>query len=133
MRKFFAVVKREWVQRVRAKMFIVSTVLLPVVMSLFVLVPAIILNIEAGGPLRVAVIDETGKMYQPLQAAFLDEESDEAAQQAASPETEMANPTRRTMPRMASRQFELTQMKTEGRSAEDVRAELDQKLRARQL
>ena len=68
MRKFLAVVKREYVQRVRAKMFIVSTILLPVVMSLFGLVPAIILNIDAGGPLRVAVIDQTGKMYAPLES-----------------------------------------------------------------
>ena len=29
MRKFLAVVKREYLQRVRAKMFIVSTILLP--------------------------------------------------------------------------------------------------------
>ena len=70
MRKFLAVVKREFVQRVRAKMFIVSTVLLPLVMSLFGIVPAIILNIDAGGPLRVAVVDQTGKMYAPLQACF---------------------------------------------------------------
>ena len=50
MRKFLAVVKREFVQRVRAKMFIVSTVLLPLVMALFGIVPAIVLNIDAGGP-----------------------------------------------------------------------------------
>jgi ABC-2 type transport system permease protein len=134
MRKFLAVVKREYVQRVRAKMFIVSTVLLPVVMSLFGIVPALILNIDAGGPLRVAVIDQTGKMYAPLQAAFQEEESEEAAaQQAASPEPQMANPTRRNLPRMASRQFELTEIKTEGRSEEEVRAELDGQLRAKQL
>ena len=48
MKKFLAVVKREYIQRVRAKMFIVSTVLLPLVMSLFGIVPAIILSIDAG-------------------------------------------------------------------------------------
>ncbi len=64
MKKFLAVVKREYVQRVRAKMFIVSTILLPCVMSLFGIVPAIILNIKTGAPLRVAVVDQTGKMYQ---------------------------------------------------------------------
>ena len=134
MRKFLAIVKREYVQRVRAKMFIVSTVLLPIVMSLFGIVPAIILNIDAGGPLRVAVIDQTGKMYEPLQAAFQEEESEEeAAQQAATPEPQMANPARRNLPRMASRRFELTEVKTEGRSAEDVRMELDHKLRTKQL
>jgi ABC-2 type transport system permease protein len=132
MRKFLAIVKREYVQRVRAKMFIVSTVLLPVVMSLFGVVPAIILNIDAGGPLRVAVVDYTGKMYAPLQAAFLDEESEEAAQQA-SPDPQVTNPTRRGLPRMASRQFELREVKTGGRSPEEVRAELGRQLLAKQL
>jgi ABC-2 type transport system permease protein len=134
MRKFLAVVKREYVQRVRAKMFIVSTVLLPIVMSLFGIVPAVILNIDAGGPLRVAVIDQTGKMYAPLQTAFQEEESQEAAaQQAASPEPQIGNPTRQSLPRIASRKFELSEIKTEGRSAEEVRAELDAQLRAKQL
>ena len=39
--KLLAVVKREYTQRVRAKMFIVTTVLLPVAIALFGLAPAI--------------------------------------------------------------------------------------------
>jgi ABC-2 type transport system permease protein len=132
MRKFLAVVKREYVQRVRAKMFIVSTVLLPIVMSLFALVPAIILNIDAGGPLRVAVIDQTGKMYPSLEAAFLTEESEEAAQQA-SPDPQGTTQTRRGISRMGSRSFQLTEVKTDGRSAQELKAELDQQLRTKQL
>jgi ABC-2 type transport system permease protein len=57
MKKFLAVVKREYMQRVRAKMFIVSTILLPLVMSLFGIVPAIILSIKTP-PMRVAVVDQ---------------------------------------------------------------------------
>lgn len=132
MRKFFAVVKREYVQRVRAKMFIVTTVLLPVVMSLFGIVPALILNIEAGGPLRVAVIDQTGKMYAPLEAAFLNEESEEAAEEA-SPEPQTSTATRRGRSRMGSRSFQLTEAKPDGRSVDEVKAELDRQLLAKQL
>src|SRR5688500_19095196 len=101
MRKFLAVVKREYVQRVRAKMFIVSTILLPVVMSLFGFVPAIILNIDTGGPLRVAVIDQTGKMYVPLERPLWTEESEESAQQAST-EPGAGCPTRRGMSRLDS-------------------------------
>ncbi len=134
MRKFLAVVKREYLQRVRAKMFIVSTILLPVVMSLFGVVPAIILSIEAGGPLRVAVVDQTGKMYTPLQTAFLDEESEEAAQSTApEAQAEDANATRRGSTRMGGRNFQLTEVKLEGRSVDEVKAELDRQLRARHL
>ena len=69
MRKFLTVVKREYIQRVRAKMFIVSTILLPLVMSLFGIVPAIILSIETP-PLRVAVVDRTGKMFATTATIF---------------------------------------------------------------
>ena len=131
MKKFLTIVKREYVQRVRAKMFIVSTILLPVVMSVFAVVPAIILNIEAG-PLRVAVIDQTGKMFAPLQSAFANEQSDEAAQQP-SPQPGSANQTRRGFSRMGSRSFQLTEVKTEGRSAGEVKAELDRQLLTKQI
>lgn len=75
MKKFLAVVKREYLQRVRAKMFIVSTIVLPLVMSLFGIVPAVILNIDAGSAMRVAVIDQTGKMYEHLNQAIVTDES----------------------------------------------------------
>jgi ABC-2 type transport system permease protein len=132
MRKFLAVVKREYLQRVRSKMFIVSTILLPVVMSLFGLVPAIILSIEAGGPLRVAVVDQTGRMYAPLQAAFLDEESEEASPSPSS-DAQTGNPMRRGTSTMGGRNFQLNEVKLEGRPVDAVTAELDRELRARQL
>ena len=76
MRKFLTVVKREYLQRVRAKMFIVSTILLPLVMSLFGIVPAIILNIKTP-PVRVAVVDQTGKMFAQLKQALFNVETDQ--------------------------------------------------------
>ena len=53
MRKFLAVVRREYTQRVRAKMFIVVTVLAPVVISGFAVAPALIFSIKTGGPVRI--------------------------------------------------------------------------------
>ena len=134
MRKFLAIVKREYMQRVRAKMFIVSTILLPVIMSLFGLVPAIILNIEVGGPLRVAVVDQTGKLYAPLQAAVLgDEDSEESKEQATSTiKAEGASP-RDVGQFGGSKNFQLMKVEMNGRSADEVRAELDQRLRAKEL
>lgn len=131
MRKFLAVVKREYLQRVRAKMFIVSTILLPVVMSLFGVVPAVILSIE-GGPLRVSVVDQTGKLYAPLQTAFMDEEE---ATPSSSPEVqqEAMDQTRRGVTGMGSKNFHLTEVKIEGSSVDHVKAELDRQLLAKQL
>ena len=81
MRKFLAVVKREYIQRVRAKMFIVSTVLLPAVMSLFGIVPAVILSIDAGSPMRLAIVDQTGKMYEQLNQSLFNEAGQEGSPQ----------------------------------------------------
>src|SRR6185437_16051104 len=96
MKKFLAVVKREYIQRVRAKMFIVSTILLPVVMSLFGIVPALILSINSGGPMRIAVVDQTGKMYDRLEAALASDEL----------EAEKAEPNR-SGPQISERGFKL--------------------------
>src|ERR1041384_7202466 len=104
MTKFLAVLKREYIQRVRAKMFIVSTILLPVVMSLFGIVPAIVLNINAGGPMRVAVIDQTGKLYRRFEEALATDE----------PESEKED---RSGPEMARRAFELEQVASIGPDA----------------
>lgn len=122
MKKFLAVLKREYIQRVRAKMFIVSTILLPVVMSLFGIVPAIVMNIEAGGPMRVAVIDQTGKMYGRLEDALTVDQS------ASEPTNEP-----RTGPEMATRAFQLEQVASVGPDAAAERAKLDARLQSRQL
>jgi ABC-2 type transport system permease protein len=124
MSKFLAIVKREYLQRVRAKMFIVSTILLPVVMSLFGIVPAVILNIEAGGPLRVAVLDQTGKMYGPLQAAVFGEQTPEKSNE------QNVN----SGPRFpGSKNFQFIEVPTAGRSTNEMKAELDKRLRAKEL
>jgi ABC-2 type transport system permease protein len=78
MMKFLTVINREYIQRVRAKMFIVSTILLPLVMALFGIVPAIILNIKTP-PVRVAVVDQTGKMFAQLKQALSGVETDQGA------------------------------------------------------
>ena len=123
MKKFLAVVKREWVQRVRAKMFIVSTVLLPLVMSLFGVVPAIILSIDAGSPQRVAIVDQTGKMFGQLKQAL---NSEEANQENNS----NANNPRRSR---GLGNFALEEVNADNQSIEQLKANLDRRLRAKQL
>src|SRR5436190_12479509 len=63
MRKFLAVVKREYIQRVRTRFFVVVTILGPVLMAAFTVVPALMFTLKSGGPTRLAVIDQTGQMY----------------------------------------------------------------------
>jgi ABC-2 type transport system permease protein len=122
MRKFLAILKREYLQRVRSKMFIVSTILLPTVMSLFGIVPALILSIDAGDPMRVAVMDQTGRIYTRLEQALANDER-------PAEQTEQL----RSMPKMPDRVFLLEQVTSVGPDADAQRAQLDARLRNREI
>ena len=74
MIKLLAIVKREYVQRVRARMFLITTVLLPLAIALFGLAPALVMSIQSGAPLRIAVADGTGKLFAPLKGVLQVEE-----------------------------------------------------------
>ena len=125
MRKFLAVVKREYVQRVRARMFIVTTLLLPVAMSFFAVVPILVVNIKTP-PVRVAVVDQTGKLYNELRKALV---SDEAEQQA---ENQGASGPR-TGGRRNLSSFQLEEINAPNQSTEELRANLNQRLRQREI
>ena len=128
MKKFLAVVKREYIQRVRAKMFIVSTILLPLVMSLFGIVPAVILSIDAGSAMRVAVVDQTGKMYPRLRQAIVSDESDQDTT------TTLPNDNSgRTATRRGFGNFVLEEVSAANQSTEQIRATLDQRLGAKEI
>ncbi|MDE2155358.1 MAG: ABC transporter permease [Xanthomonadaceae bacterium] len=70
MKKIIAVVRREFVERVRTKAFVISTVLLPVFMVAMVILPALMMR---GGDhtSRVAVVDaSTTGLGQPVSHAL---------------------------------------------------------------
>ena len=125
MKKFLAVVKREYIQRVRAKMFIVSTVLLPAVMSLFAIVPAIIFSIQTP-PLRVAVVDQTGKLYAKLKQSL---DNDTPDQDSQSDNTNLT----RGLPRGGFGTFRLEEVNAGNQPLDEIRASLDQRMRTREL
>ena len=126
MKKFLSVLKREYIQRVRSKMFIVSTILLPIVMSLFALVPAIILSIETP-PMRVAIVDQTGRMYSQVRQALVNDQQE-------TPDTQGGNASRpTTTPRPTFSRFVVEEVNAKDQSLDQIRAGLDQRLRAREL
>lgn len=66
MNRLLAVAKREYVERVRSKAFLVSTVLGPLVLAGFLLGPIVLMD-KQRQPLRVAVVDPTGTLRQPVE------------------------------------------------------------------
>ncbi|HVE70279.1 MAG TPA: ABC transporter permease [Thermoanaerobaculia bacterium] len=65
MKKMFAVMKREYLQAVRKKSFIIMTLLLPFLMAGMMFLPGLMMA-KGMGQKRIAVLDATGR----LQAAF---------------------------------------------------------------
>ncbi|HKZ02545.1 MAG TPA: ABC transporter permease, partial [Pyrinomonadaceae bacterium] len=59
MNKFIAIVRREYLQRVRSKMFVIMTILGPVMLAIFTVVPGLLFSIKAGGDTRLAIVDLT--------------------------------------------------------------------------
>lgn len=77
MNKMFAVLKREYLQAVRKKAFIIMTLLFPFLMAALMIVPGLIMA-KGIGKKRVAVIDGTGQ----LRDAFVRDEQTPAVDPA---------------------------------------------------
>jgi ABC-2 type transport system permease protein len=132
MRKFLAVVKREYLQRVRSKMFILMTVLAPLVISLFGILPALIFNIPVGGPFKIAVVDGTGKLYQHLYKAVHSDVMPIETPDVA--EIREGNPNQGAeLGARASTDIELHEIRTAGREIADIRNDLDRRVSAREF
>ncbi|HJQ33814.1 MAG TPA: ABC transporter permease [Pyrinomonadaceae bacterium] len=131
MRKFWAVVKREYVQRVRSRMFLVVTVGAPLMFALFTVVPVLMASIKTGGPTRVAVSDETGRMFERVRDALVsgrgDDDEDEDETAAAAPEAMNQN-SRAHLEQMAKASeqgFEVERVEAGGRTTEEIKAQLN--------
>ena len=132
MRKFLAVVKREYLQRVRTKMFIIATLLGPFVMSLFGVVPALIFSIKAGDPVRIAVVDQTGKMYERVSSSLVDEQTDEDWRPATVATEDALNANRDERLRQVAKAQEdslwLEEVSMNGRTLDEVKIELNERI-----
>jgi len=136
MNKLFAVIRREYVQRVRSRIFVLMTVLGPIVISLFGLAPALIFSIRAGGPVKVAVVDQTGRMYSSFYNSVMEEdEKDVSTKQAADPGTvnDNANERLQTMGNPSAGSPELQEVPIAGRSLKEIKSDLDRRVAAKEL
>jgi ABC-2 type transport system permease protein len=138
MKKLFAVIKREYVQRVRTKFFVIATILGPVLMAAFTIVPALMFGIRAGGPTRLAVIDESGRMYARVAKEInspqtLEEDSPEQQQQPPaalnSDPKQRAQQAGKAMPSY----FAVEQVPLDGRSLEEAQKQLDARVQRKEL
>ena len=121
MRKLLAVIKREYLQRVRTKFFIVMTILGPLMLFVFTIVPALLIGFKAGGDTRLAVIDQTddARVYESIRRSLTTRDREETDRQAVGPNAINANANERlkTAGRAVRGKFQVYLVQTAGRSS----------------
>lgn len=76
MSRLWPLVRREYLERVRSRAFLIGTVLGPVLVAALMIVPALIIARQTGEPLRVAVLDESGALGEPVEEALAGQKID---------------------------------------------------------
>jgi ABC-2 type transport system permease protein len=72
MSKVLTVARREYLERVRSRAFLIGTVLGPLIMAAVIILPGLVLSKQRNKPVRVAVVDETGSLGPSVEAALRD-------------------------------------------------------------
>jgi ABC-2 type transport system permease protein len=71
-----AIVRREYLERVRTRSFVIGTLVAPVLLSGFMLGPSLLAARQRGQPLRIAVVDAAGPLQQALEKRLAGYEED---------------------------------------------------------
>jgi ABC-2 type transport system permease protein len=73
MKRLLVLVRREYLERVRTKAFVIGTVLGPLLMGGLTVIPGLMMA-RGGKPLRIAVVDVSGQLAAPVEAALATKE-----------------------------------------------------------
>jgi len=75
MSRLWPVIRREYLERVRSKAFIIATVLGPILTGGLMVGPALVMG-KGAKPLKVAVLDASGSLASPVEAALAQRKRD---------------------------------------------------------
>ncbi len=68
--RLLPIVRREYLERVRSRAFLIGTVLGPILMAAFTVLPSLLMAKQRGKPLRIAVLDEGGALRSVVESAL---------------------------------------------------------------
>lgn len=97
MNKMFAVMKREYLQSVRKKTFIIMTILFPFLMAGLMVLPGLMMS-KGMGTKRIAVLDGTGKLEPAFARPNAPEEGEEKLDARKEARKALSGRNRRTLP-----------------------------------
>ncbi len=137
MKKLFAVIKREYIQRVRTKFYVIATVLGPLLTVGFTVVPALMIGLKTGGPTRIAIIDQTSGMYERV-ANEINGDEERPKPQPTIPKMTPSGPAgakdrAEQTAKLVKADYAIERVDLNGRSLDEVKASLDSRVSARDL
>ncbi|MEZ5307486.1 MAG: ABC transporter permease [Pyrinomonadaceae bacterium] len=136
MKKFPAVFKREYKKVVFRWTFLVTTLLMPLIASLFVLVPMFIFSI-GGEPTRIAIADLNGKIAPRIKESLSPEKIAERTEQAAKDSIKNLSPSQKQQLDQYGQQmgssFEFVDFDTKRKTQSQIEAELRGMVSAKKL
>lgn len=133
MNKLLAIIKREYLQRVRTKFFVIMTVLGPLMLVVFTVVPGLLVEMKTGET-RIAIIDQTEgtKLYEPIRRGLLNADGDEAENDNKQTLAGSVNDNQKDRMQKAGKSFtgsfRVEEVKLSGRPLDDVRRELNARI-----
>ena len=133
MNKLLAIIKREYLQRVRTKFFIIMTVLGPLMLVVFTVVPGLLVGMKTGDT-RIAIVDQTegAKLYEPMREGLLnpdrDNEEDDNKQNLAGSVNANQKDRMEKAGKSFTGSFRVEEVKLNGRPLEDLRRELNARI-----
>jgi len=133
MNKLVAIIKREYLQRVRTKFFVIMTVLGPLMLLVFTIVPGLLFSLKAGGATRIAVLDQTDgtKLYDSIHSSLLQRERDDESNKPPNI-AEASNPNSKDRIENARKSitssFRVEQVNPNGRALEEIKRELNARI-----
>ncbi len=136
MKKFLAIVKREYLKIVWAWTFLIATLLAPLIAVCFAFVPMLIFSIS-GNAVRLAIVDQSGQLATHVQAslAYGKKPSDDqksikdAVSQMQSPPDSKIKQSAQDL----KTSFVIEEVKLNGKPIETVRAELNERIKNENL
>ncbi len=136
MGKFLAVVKREYFKIVWTKLFIITTLLAPLGMVAVSLIPLLMFSIK-GNAVRLAIVEKDGRFLQRLTENLSTEKQIEKIQKASEDSLKDLNKSQESQLKQTAGQiggnFALEEYKTDGKTLEQVKSELNQRIVDEQL
>jgi ABC-2 type transport system permease protein len=139
MKKLLVIIRREYFGRIRTKGFVISSLLGPLIMIGFTVVPGLLISMKTGGATKVAVVDLTGKIYESVRESILtsrDKTENEGGKQGRPAPLEGApggEAQLRQASGMLAANYEVEQVTPGGRSLEEIKNELNARVRKGEL